>query len=598
MQDSHILFRIIFMSNDREVHAVRYPEAWLDELRSRVDIADVIGGYVQLKSKGGRLWACCPFHNEKTASFSVDPERQMYYCFGCHKGGNVFRFMMDMDRMEFGDVVKELAERVHMELPKDLSGSRGPSLSKEKKDTLFEINRTAAHFYHDTLWQNDGAASLTYLHKRGLSDKDIRRFGLGSTANGRDACFRHLLKAGFDENDIITVGLAVKHETYISDFFQNRVMFPIIDGQGQVLGFGGRILEGNGPKYLNTGDTPIFNKRRNLYAMNFVRKERNIGKIILSEGYMDVIALRCAGMTGVVATLGTALTEEQARLMKRLAPEIWISYDGDGAGQKAALRALDIFEQMDINAKVIDYPDKMDPDEFVRAYGAEGFDKLKPFTAAEYRMLRVKDDLDMSDEQVRVGYAIKCCSILKKVKNPVEREGYLKKLEIETGFSRGVLLEQIGIVQSEQPVRRTVSGFIKPRVYTNVQKYERDMLTLISSGRIPPETCKPSDFSEGLYRDIAALLLEGVSPSSIPDRLTIDDEQLSEAISAMNIEMLPEDPEMALQYAHDALRNMRRCRQDELYESLLNEMQTCSDARRAEIREQLMKIESEKNSNT
>jgi len=274
---------------------MRFSDSWLDELRSRVDIVDVVGGYVPLKQKGQRFWGCCPFHNEKTPSFSVDSSRQLYYCFGCHKGGNVIHFVMEMDRLEFPDAVKELAERVNFALPVD-TGAPREGVSREEKELIREANREAARFYHGTLWQPDGAQALSYLHKRGLTDRQIRHFGLGSTAAGRDACLRHLKEKGYSEEIIVRAGLATRREGRVYDMFRDRAIFPIIDAQGYVLGFGGRILGNGEPKYLNTGDTPVFNKRRNLYAMNFVRKERGLKKIILAEGYMDVISLRCAGL--------------------------------------------------------------------------------------------------------------------------------------------------------------------------------------------------------------------------------------------------------------------------------------------------------------
>lgn len=572
---------------------MRFSDAWLDELRSRVDIVDVVGGYVPLKQKGRRFWGCCPFHHEKTPSFSVDSSAQMYYCFGCHKGGNVIHFVMEMDRLEFPDAVKELAERAHFALPQD-TGAPREGISREEKELIFAANREAALFYHASLWQSEGAQALAYLHKRGLSDREIRRFGLGSTSAGRDACYRYLLEKGHSEAIILKAGLAVKREGRVSDMFRDRAIFPIIDAQGHVLGFGGRILGNGEPKYLNTGDTPVFNKRRNLYAANFVRKERGLSRLILAEGYMDVISLRCSGLPGVVATLGTALTPEQARMMKRLAPEVWISYDGDGAGRKAALRALDIFEEMDIPARVVDYPAGMDPDDFIRANGKEGFEALKPMSAPEYRMARAADDIDLSDEEARVSYAIRCCQILRRVKNPVEREGYLKKLEIQTGFTRGVLLEQMGVVESEpepvlRPVRRT-----DHKEPTGVEKYERMIITLLAKGLIPRETVTADDFSEGLLRDMANLLLQGVAPASIPDRLGLEGDALASAVGAMNMEMLPDDPDKALEFTDETLDFIRNQKYDAAYKELQDEYPTATEERRKLIREQMIAIEKEK----
>ena len=347
--------------------AGRLSDAWLDDLRSRIPIEEVVGEYVPLKQKGKRFWGCCPFHNEKTPSFSVDPESQLYYCFGCHKGGTVIHFVMEMERMEFTDAVKTLAERAHVPLPDATESSAENDRNRQKRERILDANVAAARFFHALLWTDEGAEALNYLYRRGLNDADIRRFGLGASPHGWDGLYQELKRQGFDDDTLISGGLVGRKEQRVYDMFRNRAIFPIINAQGRVLGFGGRALGDAQPKYLNTSDTPVFNKRQGLYAMNFAKKERSVGHLVLVEGYMDTVSLRKYGVQGVVATLGTALTEEQAKLIKRYAPEVWISYDGDKAGQKAALRALDIFEAQNLPARVIDYPAGMDPDDFIRA---------------------------------------------------------------------------------------------------------------------------------------------------------------------------------------------------------------------------------------
>ena len=322
--------------------AGRFSDAWLDELRSRVSIEEIVSEYVPLKRKGRRSWGLCPFHNEKTPSFSVDTETQLFYCFGCHKGGSVIQFVMEMERLDFQEAVKLLAERAHLPLPE--GAPKADPIRADERERIYEANVAAARFFHATLWTGEGAEALSYLYKRGLADADIRHFGLGFAPRGWDATLRHLTGQGFDEKTLERAGLIVRREGGVYDMFRGRAIFPIISAQGKVLGFGGRALGDAQPKYLNTADTPVFNKRQGLYALNFAKKERSAGHLVLVEGYMDAVSLRKHGVQGVVATLGTALTEEQARLMKRYAPEVWISYDGDAAGQKAALRALDILE--------------------------------------------------------------------------------------------------------------------------------------------------------------------------------------------------------------------------------------------------------------
>ena len=294
----------------------RVSDQWLDELRSRVRLEEVVSEYVPLKQKGKRYWGCCPFHNEKTPSFSVDASAQLYYCFGCHKGGTVIQFVMEMDRMEFMEAVKVLAERAHMELPQG-TGEAANRKQADERERILEANTLAARFFHSNLWSPDGAEALNYLYGRGLNDSDIRRFGLGAAPHGWDALYKALTAQGFSPETLERAGLVVRKGDRAFDMFRNRAIFPIISAQGAVLGFGGRAMGDAQPKYLNTSETPVFNKRQGLYALNMVKKERNLNRLVLVEGYMDTVSLRKHGVPGVVATLGPALTEDQAHLMKR-----------------------------------------------------------------------------------------------------------------------------------------------------------------------------------------------------------------------------------------------------------------------------------------
>ncbi|MEE1200237.1 MAG: DNA primase, partial [Christensenellales bacterium] len=434
--------------------AGRFSDAWLDELRMRAPLEEIVSEYVPLKQKGKRFWGCCPFHNEKTPSFSVDTEAQLYYCFGCHAGGTVIHFVMEMERMEFIEAVRHLAERAHMEVPEPVDDRR-PRTTFDERERIYEANSLAARFFHDLLWQDEGAEALSYLYRRGLKDADIRRFGLGASPRGWDMLQRYLVAQGFSLSLLEKAGLVVQRDGRAYDMFRNRVMFPIITPQRRVVGFGGRVLGDGQPKYLNTADTPVFNKRQGLYALNYAKTERGLGRLVLVEGYMDTITLRQNGIGGVVATLGTALTEEQARLMKRYAPEVWISYDADAAGRKAALRALDIFDAQEIRSKVIDYPVGMDPDDYVKAHGQQGFDALPRYDGTEYRMMRARDDLQLETHEGMTQYAMRCCEILRKTKNPIEMENYLRRLVNETGYDREVLLQQIGVLKSGSAPKRS-----------------------------------------------------------------------------------------------------------------------------------------------
>ncbi len=514
----------------------RLPDVWLDELRGRVDIVDVVSDYVELKQKGRRFWGRCPFHGEKTPSFSVDSEAQMYYCFGCHKGGTVINFVMDIERMEFMEAVKMLAERAHLPLPERVNDGRDSDKMRALRERIYEANLEAARFYHATIWTEEGAQALGYLHKRGLDDAGIRRFGLGSTAQGRDALTRHLIEKGFTMEELISAGLSGEKDGRRYDMFRDRAIFPIINPQGKVLGFGGRIMGDGNPKYLNTSDTPVFNKRQGLYALNMARKERSLKRLILVEGYMDVVSLRQQGVLGVVATLGTALTEEQARLFKRYAPEVWVCYDGDGAGQKAILRALDIFESQEMPVKVIDIPGGMDPDDYVRANGAAGFEALRPIPPCEYRMMRAADRVDLTTQDGRTQYAIECCNILRAIKNPVELENYLDKLIVQTGFAREVLLRQIGVeelaaqhkqsAQPDRPLRRSVHKELAEYV-----KAQQLLINLLASGRLDRSLPLETAFITEPYMTIARLLTQGQTPASIVEQLP--EETRDEAAQAM-----------------------------------------------------------------
>ena len=570
----------------------RFSDAFLDELRARTNLEEVVSEYVPLKQKGRRFWGCCPFHNEKTPSFSVDSESQLYYCFGCHKGGTALNFVMEMERMEFQEAVKHLAERAHMAIPEDTAPRGGKSFSSsEERERIYEANVLAARYFHSLLWTDEGAEVLSYLYKRGLIDSDIRRFGLGASPKGWDTLIRYLGEQGFEPQLLKKAGLAVERDGKFYDMFRGRAIFPIINAQGKVLGFGGRAMGDAQPKYLNTPDTPVFNKRQGLYALNFVRKERDAGRLVLVEGYMDTVSLRKYGVRGVVATLGTALTEEQARLIKRYAPEVWISYDGDSAGQKAALRALDIFDTLDgLTPRVIDYPAGQDPDDFIRAHGLAGFERLPRHDAAEYRMLRARDGLDLATQDGMTQYVLRCCEVLKKVKDPVIMENHLRTLVNQTGYDREILLRQIGVAQKNNAGQREY----RPRRTDKsrpdaVILAERSLLTLLSMGVVPSEMIKPEDFSREIHRNAAEWLLGGKNAAAFVE--TIEDENLrSEAMRALNYAPLPDEHEDRMRLVQDNLKTIRRDRLEMRQREIEEEIKTADPIRKKELYTQMLAI--------
>lgn len=565
----------------------RLPDAWMSELRSRNSLEEVVSEYVPLKQKGRRFWGCCPFHNEKTASFSVDSEAQLYYCFGCHKGGTVITFVMEMERMEFMDAVRLLAERAHMELP-ELTNASGPRVSRDDRERMYEANREAARYFHSLLWTGEGAAALNYLYGRGLNDSDIRRFGLGASPAGWDGLMNHLKEQGYEPELLEKAGLVNRRDGRWFDMFRGRVMFPIINAQGRVLGFGGRAMGDAQPKYLNTAETPIFNKRQGLYALNFAHKERAVGHLVLVEGYMDTVSLRKYGVQGVVATLGTALTEEQARLMKRYAPEVWISYDGDPPGQKAALRALDILEQQGLAAKVIDYPGGMDPDDFVKANGRAGFESLPRHDATAYRLLRAKDDLDLATQDGMTQYTLKACAILKKVKNPVEMENHLRALVRETGYEREILLRQIGVTartaqtaSPRRPARRAASPSPSDTLVA-----EQALLSLLGARRIPKDMVRAEDFSLPVHAELTRWLMEDKPAGEFIENIE-DETRRAQAVGALSYTPLPAEREDAVRLAEDCLKTIRERRADAHAGEIVSELATATEAQKKAFYDQL-----------
>lgn len=538
--------------------AGRYPPQWLDELRARADIVKVIGSYVTLKKNGHRYVGLCPFHNETAPSFSVDEQKQVYHCFGCKAGGSVIQFVMDIERLSFPEAVAFLADQLHMPLPEM---QNDPAYEKRRtlKERIYLANRTAARMYHQLLWQPESSAILHYLQQRGLSDAVIRRFGIGAAPPSAQVGHR-LMEEGFTEEELVQAGLMLRREGRTFDMFRNRAMFPIIDTYGNVLGFGGRAMGDAMPKYLNTSDTPAFNKRYTVFAANLLRKARGLTRVILVEGYMDVVALSQFGVEGVAATLGTALTPEQARLLHRFAPEVYIAYDGDRAGQKAILRGLEVLEGENVPVRVLDFPGGLDPDEFIRQEGLEAFQALKPISAVTYRMRREKERHDVSTEEGRIEYAKACAAILRGVKEPVELENHLRHLSVETGFSKDVLMQQIGAAPPPKVV--TVpkrEGFRqKAREVSQVDWTARTLLAVLATGRLPKDSVSPEEFEDPLLRSLCEGLLAGESAASLMERQTDDQGRAAVGdILSLNTDL---DDDGLMRMAQDCLKKMRKQR--------------------------------------
>ena len=418
------------------------PAQFIDELMARCDIADVVADYVPLTRKGGSLWGCCPFHSERTPSFHVVPERQMYKCFGCGKGGGVINFIMEIENLSYPDAVRFLAKRAGLEVPEE----RGDGGFRKRRERLLALNKEAARYFHSVLHSPAGRAGVDYLFgKRRLSKATVTRFGLGMAPDGWDKLITEMKSKGYEKSELLEAGLVVlSKEGRVYDRFRNRVMFPIIDLRGDVIGFGGRVLDDSTPKYLNSPDTPIFNKGRNLFALNIAKKTR-LGRIILTEGYMDTLSLHQAGFDCAVASLGTALTGDHAQLLARYTKEVVIAYDGDGAGVSAAQRAIGLLEKTGMKVCVLRMKGAKDPDEFIGKYGAEAFAKLldQSENHIEYRIDQVKGKYDLTDDAQRVEFLKEAVPILAQLPSPAEREIYGARCAELAGVSAEVVTQEV-----------------------------------------------------------------------------------------------------------------------------------------------------------
>ncbi len=423
----------------------RLSDDFISEIKYRNDLGELAASYMQLKRRGRNLVGLCPFHGEKTPSFNIYTENGSFYCFGCGVGGDVITFVMKIENLDYMEAVKFLAERAGMSIPED---DYDDSVSK-LRTRIYEANREAARFFYAKLMSKEGAEGLAYLRNRGLADRTIRHFGLGFAPDERFALGNHLRSRGFTENEMIAANLVFKSRSgnSVLDRFYNRVMFPIIDVRGNVIAFGGRIMTDQKPKYLNTSDTLVFNKSYNLFSLNNAKNSKS-DSLILCEGYMDVISLNQAGFTNAVATLGTALTADQAALMKRYSKEVIICYDADEAGQKATARAIDILRRAGLVVKVISIPDGKDPDEFIRRHGDKGHAAFQNVldnsgNDMEYRMQKLKSRYDMNSPQDKLNYLNEGVKLLCELDNPMERDIYASRLSDETDVSKASIMEQV-----------------------------------------------------------------------------------------------------------------------------------------------------------
>ena len=516
-----------------------FPQEWLDEVMERNNIVDVVSSYVPLTKKGKKQWGLCPFHSEKTPSFSVDEDKQLYYCFGCKAGGNLVHFVMNLEKLGFRDAVLFLAERVGMQ-PPEMENSEEADRRRREKQRLYDLCRDAAKAYNLALMTEGGQRAREYLTKRGITPAVITRFGLGYADPSWDGMTGYLLKKGYALEEIEASGLCIVRGGKKFDFFRDRVIFPIIDQYGKVLGFGGRVIQGDGPKYINSPDTPVYNKRQMLYGLNFHKKFPSNRELIVVEGYMDLISVSGIGIPNVVASLGTSLTKEQARLMRRFADRVYICYDGDFAGQAATLRGLEILDGEGLDVRVVSLPDGLDPDDFVKKYGPVGMrDAMeKAYTLMEFKLEMLRRELDMESENGRMEFAKRGTAMVRGLE-PVEAERYLKRIGQMTGFSMASLQRQ---TFETAPKGNTNQRFHNTMIREESRDTgpERLLLGLCAANpsfaKWAMERVEAEDFSEPLHRTLWTIIEElgdRAGPAEVLMRLT-DGESAAAASEILN----------------------------------------------------------------
>ncbi|MBQ3667869.1 MAG: DNA primase, partial [Clostridia bacterium] len=515
-----------------------------------------------------------------------------YYCFGCHKSGNAMTFLKEYEHMESREAMETLAHMAHMEIPQ--SNPIDPVKAKqdeELRSRIYDANRFAARFFHNEIWTPEGANALKYLYGRNFTDSDIKRFGLGYAPERGNRLYEAFKEAGFEDEVIKQAWLCGEKDGRKYDMFRDRVMFPIINNRDKVVAFGGRVMGKGEPKYLNTSDTPVFLKRNGVYGLNFMKGARP-KRLVLVEGYMDTVMLLKYGINGVVATLGTALTPEQIRLMRRYSNEIWVSYDGDGAGHKAALRALDMLEPEGADVRVIDYPDNMDPDEYVKAFGKDSWEALPKYRGAKYRLIRAEDGLDLSMQEGLTEYTVNCCKIIKNVNSAVERENYIRELANKTGYPRDVLLRQIGLSHVDSPPQEKSERYERnsapERLISENERAQMQLIALLVRDLIPVKLIEREDFDTELYAEIFDNIKQGIKPAAYIDELP--EEQIRQAMEAINYTPLPDTSEKALKLADELLKTIRHSRINSRISVLMEQINNASESEKRRLTEEMNEL--------
>lgn len=509
-----------------------FPQRFLDELIDRSDIVDVVSSYVTLSKKGSSYFGLCPFHNEKTGSFSVAPDKQIYYCFGCHHGGGVIHFIMEIENLDFPDAVRFLAKRANMEVPEDNAGLE----ESRRRQRVLAVNRDAARWFYQNLSRPEGAAVTAYLEKRKISRKTAMDFGLGASLDSWDALLTAMQEKGYTKADLLAAGLVVANQKgRIYDKFRNRLMFPIIDVKGDVVAFGGRVLDKSEPKYMNTTETIVYSKRRNLYGINLAKKTKR-PNFILCEGNIDVITLHQAGFDNAVASMGTALTTEQTKILSRYTKELVLCFDNDTAGQLATQKNIELLKDSEFTVRILQLPRrlvdgeyiKQDVDDFIKFQGAAAFEAILNGSAnqMDYRMEAVAAKYDLSDPEQKIAYGSEISELIASLSNAVEREVYAGRAAETAGISRTAMLTEVERARRKKKgqERRTLqrenlntAALRQPRDrtirYTDLRSAmaEEGVIRLLLLDGALADRCRdldPEDFSSPFLGRMYQLLME------------------------------------------------------------------------------------------
>ena len=555
---------------------MRYSDDMIEEVRVKNDIVDVISQYVKLQRKGSSYFGLCPFHNEKTPSFSVSPAKQMYYCFGCGAGGNVFTFIMEYENFSFGEALKFLADRVGVELPQ-IEYSKEAQAQANLRSSLLEIQKAAASYFYYNLRRENGKTAYHYLKNRGLSDETMKKFGLGYSDKYSDDLYQYLKKKGYSDELLLESGLFQADERKgIYDKFWNRVIFPIMDVNNRVIGFGGRVMGEGMPKYLNSPETKIFDKSRNLYGLNIARTSRK-KQLIICEGYMDVISMHQAGFTNAVASLGTALTSGHASLIKRYTDEVLLLYDSDEAGVRAALRGIPILRSAGVKSKVVDLKPYKDPDEFIKAEGPERFEERlsKAMNSFLFIVQTRESQYDLSDPQGKTDFYRDIAARLLDFEEELERNNYIEAI----ARKYGVGMEELKKMVNQLAMKGTVAqNYSRPREVrrkegtreSGVEKSQKLMLTWMVSYpqifSVVEEFLSPEDFTTPLYHRVAKMLFqqargEGINPAKLLNQF-MDSQEQSEVASLFNATLHLESPKEQKKALTDTMIVMKKASLD------------------------------------